>query len=89
MDKVIVSTPNELSSLIETSLKKILGESSYLQNDPNALPELLNISQASQYLSLAKQTLYSFTSKNEIPFIKRGKKLYFKKSELNKWLIGK
>lgn len=35
----------------------------------------------------ASQTLYGFTSKREIPFIKRGKKLYFRKSELENWLL--
>jgi excisionase family DNA binding protein len=86
MEKVIVSTPLELSNLIETSLKKVLLESNLEKDEDSALPELLNITQASVYLNLAKQTLYGFTSKGEIPYLKRGKKLYFKKSELANWI---
>jgi excisionase family DNA binding protein len=84
MEKVIISTPSELSILIEQSLKKVLSEATN-QNEKSE-GELLNISQAASYLNLAKQTLYGFTSKGEIPFLKRGKKLYFKKSELTKWI---
>ena len=49
--------------------------------------EMLSIKEASIYLNLAIQTLYGFTSKNEIPFIKRGKKLYFQRSDLENWLL--
>jgi excisionase family DNA binding protein len=86
MDKIIISTPLELSNLIEDSLKKVLQQSSIPANENDSLPELLNVTQASEYLNLAKQTLYGFTSKGEIPYSKKGKKLYFKKSELNKWI---
>ena len=49
--------------------------------------EMLTIKEASHYLNLAIQTIYGFTSKNEIPFIKRGKKLYFRKLDLESWLL--
>lgn len=42
----------------------------------------LNIQEASKFLNLAKPTLYTKVSKREIPFMKRGKRLYFSKSEL-------
>lgn len=86
MDKLIISTPNELSNLIEDSLKKVLLQSDFQNVENSTLPELLNVTQAAEYLNLAKQTLYGFTSKGVIPYLKRGKKLYFKKSELNKWI---
>ena len=46
----------------------------------------LSIKEASEFLNLAPQTIYGFTSKNLIPFKKRGKKLYFSKSDLVAWL---
>lgn len=48
--------------------------------------EILFINQAAKFLNLAKPTLYGLTSKNEIPYIKKGKKLIFRRSELLKWL---
>lgn len=85
-DKLIVSTATELSNLIEESLRKVLSDMVVQQSENNALPELLTIDQAAKYLNLAKQTLYGFTSKGDIPYLKRAKKLYFKKTELNNWI---
>lgn len=86
MEKIIIATLNELTNLIEDSLKKVLLQTDSQKSSESQLPELLNISQAAGYLNLAKQTIYGFTSKGGMPFIKRGKKLYFKKTELDKWL---
>lgn len=84
MNKVILTTADELDSLIRNSVRQALLE----QSQETSLPanNLLDIDEACKLLKLAKQTLYGFTSKNIIPFIKRGKKLYFRKSELETWL---
>ena len=47
--------------------------------------EILNLENASIYLDISKSSLYKFTSTKEIPHFKRGKRLYFKKSELDDW----
>lgn len=86
MENVIISTQIELANLIEESLKKVLLETQIGKDENNRLPELLNVKQAANYLNLAPQTLYGFTSNRKIPFIKKGKKLYFKKDDLEKWL---
>lgn len=84
--KIIITTENELDILIQNSVRKVINENRNLQADSN-YNDILTLTEACEYLNLAKQTLYGFTSKNEIPFIKRGKKLYFKKSDLEKWLM--
>ena len=48
--------------------------------------EILNIEQAASFLNLTVPTLYTLTSKREIPSCKRGKRLYFSKEELTKWI---
>jgi excisionase family DNA binding protein len=48
--------------------------------------EIMNLPQAAEYLSLSKSSLYKSTSQREIPHFKKGKKIYFKKSELDLWL---
>lgn len=48
--------------------------------------KILDVKQASQILGIAAQTLYGLTSRREVPHFKRGKKLYFNKSELLKWI---
>lgn len=83
MKQIFFTTESELELLIENSLRKILNER---QLAPSNEQEIFGIEQASIFLNLAKQTLYGFTSKKLIPFIKRGKKLYFQKSDLQNWL---
>ncbi len=48
--------------------------------------EVLNVKQASELLDLAVPTIYSLTSNRILPHSKRGKKLYFSKSELVAWV---
>ena len=66
------------------------------KNEPliNELKELigkderLTLQEACNYLDLSSSTLYKLTSKNKIPHFKpNGKKIYFRKSDLNDWLF--
>ena len=51
--------------------------------------EFLTLNEASEYLDLSKSALYKMTSKKEIPFYNPGgKKIYFKKEELNNWITN-
>jgi excisionase family DNA binding protein len=70
-----------LKSCISESIKESEISSTHAASD-----NLLSIQEASAFLNLATQTLYGFTSNRSIPFIKKGKKLYFKKSALESWL---
>ena len=85
MTNIILTSKIELEAIIQNSLRKVINEGKREMPDDHHT-EILNIQEASKYLKLAKQTLYSFTSKRAIPFFKKGKKLYFKKIELNSWL---
>jgi excisionase family DNA binding protein len=49
-------------------------------------PEIMNLIQAAEYLSLSKSSLYKSTSQREIPHFKKGKRIYFRRSELDKWI---
>lgn len=51
--------------------------------------EFLTLEEAADYLSLSKSAMYKMTSKREIPFYNPGgKKIYFKREELNNWIIS-
>ena len=83
MGNIIITSPEELEALIQAAINKAFSQSKQIPQGQSK--ELFTIEEASQYLNLAKQTLYGLTSKNQIPFIKRGK-LYFIKTDLDKWL---
>ena len=86
--KIIVATKQELVSLIEDTVRRVLSEikSPSPQLERGNSPLLLSLQEAAGFLKLAPQTIYGFTSKRVIPFLKRGKKLYFKRVELEQWL---
>lgn len=87
MEKFILTTPEELGNLIQFNIRQALRE---LEQSPKQEQDkLLTIQEAATFLNLAKQTIYGFTSNNLIPHIKRShsKKLYFRKSDLEKWLL--
>jgi excisionase family DNA binding protein len=48
--------------------------------------ELMNVQQVAEYLTLSVQTIYGLVHKMEIPNAKLGKRLYFKKSEIEDWI---
>ena len=49
----------------------------------------ITVDETSEYLGLSKSYIYKLTHLNRIPHFKpMGKKLYFLKSELNKWMLG-
>ena len=50
--------------------------------------EVLNFNEACQYLELSQSHMYKLTSTGAIPYYKpNGKKLYFKRTELDEWLL--
>ena len=51
--------------------------------------EVLNFTEAAQYLDLSHSYLYQMVSKEVIPCYKpNGKKLYFNRLELDEWLLS-
>lgn len=50
--------------------------------------DILTIEEAAHFLKVSVQALYNRVSRNEIPVSKPGKRLYFRKSELQEWING-
>ena len=48
----------------------------------------LNFEEALNYLNCSKSYLYKMTSTNRAPHSKRGKRIYFDKTELDIWLLS-
>jgi len=51
-----------------------------------AKDDIVNIDAACKILDLAKPTVYGLVSQRKLPFMKKGKKLYFSRQELTEWL---
>jgi len=76
----------ELLEIFKKGMREVLMENS--SSPASDLKEILNIDEASKFIMLAKQTIYGMTSNRQIPFMKRGKKLFFRRSELQQWLFN-
>jgi len=67
----------ELENYFSTSLPQL--------QQPEA-DALLTVQQAAEFLHLTVPTLYGKVHAREIPFSKKGKRLYFSKAELSDWV---
>ena len=64
-------------------LEKLIARISIVEENEE---ELLNIQEASKLLNLSVSTIYSKVCKREIPVNKQGKRIYFYRHELMKWI---
>ena len=74
---IIERTADETSSRIEKAA---------LKNEKAEDDKIFVVKTVAKYLDLKQSTIYALTCRKEIPHYKRGKKLYFKKSEIDKWI---
>jgi excisionase family DNA binding protein len=80
LPKAVTNLTNEVREL-----KRLLIDKQ--ENTPTDQAEkLLSIQEAAEFLNLSVPTIYSKVSRNEIPYLKRTKRLYFSSVELMKYL---
>src|SRR5689334_11176192 len=72
----------------DTILQKLANIETMLQEQNLLKKDVLNVNEASAYLDMSASHLYKMTSQKQIPhFCPQGKKLYFKRAELDEWLL--
>lgn len=76
---------NDLENLIQDVVKSALNRADL---ERGVQETFLDINEAANYLKIARQTLYGFTSQRLVPFIKKGKRIYFRKPDLENWLLS-
>jgi excisionase family DNA binding protein len=73
---------------LEAFAKTLLAQNTSQSATPSlSAKALMSVEDAAKFLNLAKTTLYQLTSRNEIPFVKRTRKLYFSRADLENWLL--
>lgn len=88
MQQMILS-PIEADCLIEKIAERVAEK---LKSDINQTkhsnpePEFLTLVEAAEILRLKPNTIYSLVHRNEIPYMKTGKKLYFSRADLLAWI---
>lgn len=81
-------TFDSLPQVVQQLNAKIDNITSLLQSAKQNVPQsdLLTIKDAARFLNLSVPTLYGKVSRREIPFMKRGKRLYFSRMELTDYI---
>ncbi|MCH5599515.1 helix-turn-helix domain-containing protein [Niabella ginsengisoli] len=86
MSRIIIELEKEeLRLLVEEAVQSVI-EKNTTKEKPVDMPEILNVEQVCRLLNMKRSTLYQKTHKSEIPFSKKGKALYFNRSEIYQWL---
>ena len=92
--------PEQLGEIIRVAVRNILIEEKIIKsNEPEKNlsdiksmneeeEEIISIKDVAEILKLSRATIYEKTFKNEIPFFKRGKYMFFNKPEILK-LVNK
>lgn len=86
---IITIEKDELENIICKAVESALAQAGLIreQNDPEDVDELImRCPDLCRYLKMKLSTLYQLTHKKEIPFNKKGKAIYFKKDEIDKWI---
>ena len=90
MEQVFFNVPlARLEPILKKWVIEALAEAKINQTDLPELPEqLLTIQEAANFLNLTIATMYTKVSRNEIPVMKRSKRLYFSRTELLEYIKG-
>ncbi len=57
-----------------------------MEKEVKRVSHLMNIQEAAEYLGLTVGTMYQWRSQHKVPYIKVGRKVKFKKDQLDQWL---
>jgi len=87
-NQIVLVQISELHALIKDAVNVAVQQIALPQKiDPLPKSSFMTVEQASTYLNVAKPTIYGYVCNRTIPYIKKGKKLYFEKNELDSWLL--
>lgn len=86
--QLVVLTPEQLTELISQSVRNALAEQAAPQNRQHAAHEYLSMAEAAQYLQIPQSTLYQFCATRRLPYVKRGKRNYFLRADLDAFMAA-
>jgi excisionase family DNA binding protein len=82
----------QLQGIIQESvayaLKQMQSANHNKNEDEQIEEDILYVNDVCRLLNIKPVTLYAKTSKEEIPHFKKGRKLYFSRKELQKWILS-
>lgn len=80
---IIITDPRSIKDIVTEVFKELIGGKQEAKPENDVYKD---VDQAAAFLNVSKQTIYSYTSTQKIPFYKRQKRIYFKQTDLELWL---
>ena len=71
---------------LETKIDKLLKVQAATVPEETSVFDLMTADKTAELLGLKKSTLYAMTCRKEIPFTKRGKRLYFSRKDVSEFI---
>lgn len=85
-EMLVTMTRRQLKRLVYDAVLLALQANEKQEAAKESKPEFLTVREAAKFLDLSVPTIYSKVSHQKLPFVKRGKRLYFSKGKLERYL---
>jgi len=85
----LFTTTEQLQGFIRQTVEELLDErlqQPVAEKLKHPLDDYMDALETAKFLRLSLATVYTMTCKRQIPFCKQGKKLYFRRDEILKWM---
>lgn len=76
----------EVRNMLREEVRQAIKEFNLSVSKTDSESDLMNIAEVGKKLNMAVPSIYGLVHRRKIPFIKRGKKLIFEKSQIESWL---
>jgi len=86
--KAEISIPPELvSAIVDEVVARLKPILTGLQTNPSPVDDLMGVIELGKYLGgVSRDWIYQRTAGNEIPFVKVGRMIKFRRSDIDRWL---
>jgi len=86
--KAEITIPPELvSAIVDDVVARLRPILTGLQTNPSRVEDLMGVAELGKYLGgVSRDWIYQRTAGNEIPFVKVGRMIKFRRSDIDRWL---
>lgn len=90
MEEIILISVSEskLKRIVEDAVRLALSDNAAKSSTSVPGKRAMTFEEGCEYAGISKSHGYKLTSQGRIPHSKRGKRIYFEKSELDEWLLS-
>ena len=77
---------DEIRQILREEIQSLIGKDSQNSSDESTI---LSFKEGCLYIGISESHGYKLTSTRQIPHAKRGKRIYFDRTELDQWILSK